>query len=87
MNEITGPQDIDFVETYDDYPVISFMQLEDLGFCEKGGASEFVRSHSAVVGVGGVPHNTGGGQLSMGQAGHGVGTMISTEVAMPSSKV
>ena len=29
------PKDIDFVETYDDYPVISLMQLEDLGFCGK----------------------------------------------------
>jgi acetyl-CoA acetyltransferase len=68
-----GPEDIDFIETYDDYPVISFMQLEDLGFCEKGGAGEFVRSHSAVVGQGGLPHNTGGGQLSMGQAGYAGG--------------
>jgi hypothetical protein len=25
--------DIDFLQTYDDYPVFSFMQLEDLGFC------------------------------------------------------
>ena len=30
------PDDIDFVETYDDYPVIVMMQLEDLGFCKKG---------------------------------------------------
>jgi acetyl-CoA acetyltransferase len=49
------------------------MQLEDLGFCEKGGAAEFVRRHSAVVGLGGMPHNTGGGQLSMGQAGYAGG--------------
>ena len=27
---------MDFVQTYDDYPVISLMQLEDLGFCAKG---------------------------------------------------
>ncbi|MEX2126128.1 MAG: thiolase family protein [Woeseia sp.] len=68
-----GPEDIDFIETYDDYPVVSFMQLEDLGFCEKGGAAEFVRSHPGVVGLGGLPHNTGGGQLSMGQAGYAGG--------------
>ncbi len=30
------PKDVDFVETYDDYPVISMMQLEDLGFCAQG---------------------------------------------------
>ena len=31
-----GPDDIDFLETYDDYPVINVLQLEDLGFCGKG---------------------------------------------------
>src|SRR5207302_758963 len=41
-----GPGDMDFVQTYDDYPVISLMQLEDLGFCGKGEAPAFVRRHS-----------------------------------------
>ena len=36
-----GPEDIDFVQTYDDYPVISMMQLEDLGFCGKGEGAGF----------------------------------------------
>src|SRR5262249_34708189 len=27
-----SPDDIDFLQTYDDYPVISLMQIEDLGF-------------------------------------------------------
>ncbi len=31
-----GPQDMDVLATYDDYPVISMMQIEDLGFCNKG---------------------------------------------------
>jgi acetyl-CoA acetyltransferase len=31
-----GPEDIDLLQTYDDYPVISMMQFEDLGFCAKG---------------------------------------------------
>ncbi len=31
-----GPADIDFLETYDDYPVINVFQIEDLGFCRKG---------------------------------------------------
>jgi acetyl-CoA acetyltransferase len=64
-----APGDMDFIETYDDYPVISFLQLEDLGFCGKGEAAEFVRTNSGVVGRGGLPHNTSGGQLSSGQAG------------------
>jgi acetyl-CoA acetyltransferase len=62
------PADIDFVETYDDYPVISMLQFEDLGFCRKGEGPEFVRRHDFTIG-GDFPHNTSGGQLSAGQAG------------------
>jgi acetyl-CoA acetyltransferase len=63
-----GPQEMDLVETYDDYPVISLMQLEDLGFCAKGEGPDFVRRHDFTVN-GDFPLNTGGGQLSCGQAG------------------
>jgi acetyl-CoA acetyltransferase len=59
---------VDFVETYDDYPVIVMMQLEDLGFCGKGEGPDFVRQHS-FTNEGTFPHNTSGGQLSVGQAG------------------
>ena len=59
---------VDFVQTYDDYPVISMMQLEDLGVCAKGEVVEFVRSNSFTF-DGTCPHNTSGGQLSVGQAG------------------
>ncbi|WP_419914050.1 thiolase family protein [Hoeflea sp.] len=62
------PDRIDVRQTYDDYPVIVMMQLEDLGFCEKGEAPEFVRSHDLTI-DGDFPHNTNGGQLSAGQAG------------------
>jgi acetyl-CoA acetyltransferase len=62
------PDDADFLQTYDDYPVISLMQIEDLGFCKKGEAKEFVRAHSLTA-DGTFPHNTSGGQLSVGQAG------------------
>ncbi|MBN9031862.1 MAG: thiolase family protein [Rhizobiales bacterium] len=62
------PSEIDVVQTYDDYPVISMMQFEDLGFCAKGEAPDFVRSHSFEI-DGSFPHNTSGGQLSAGQAG------------------
>lgn len=62
------PGDIDFVETYDDYPVINMLQLEDLGFCAKGEAPAFVRAHALTV-DGDFPLNTSGGQLSVGQAG------------------
>lgn len=59
---------IDVLQTYDDYPVISMMQLEDLGFCKKGEGPAFVRKHSFTH-DGSFPHNTSGGQLSVGQAG------------------
>jgi acetyl-CoA acetyltransferase len=62
--------DLDFVETYDDYPVISMMQFEDLGFCRKGEGPDFVRQHDLTI-DGTFPHNTSGGQLSVGQAGAG----------------
>jgi len=63
-----GPGDMDFVQTYDDYPVISLMQMEDLGFCEKGEGPAFVRRHTFTH-DGSFPVNTNGGQLSVGQAG------------------
>src|SRR5687767_3833320 len=63
-----GPKDMDFLQTYDDYPVVSLMQLEDLGFCGKGEGPAFVRQHSFTH-DGSFPLNTSGGQLSVGQAG------------------
>jgi acetyl-CoA acetyltransferase len=62
------PDDLDVVQTYDDYPVITMMQFEDLGFCKKGEGAEFVRQHDLTI-DGDFPHNTSGGQLSAGQAG------------------
>ena len=64
-----GPQDMDLLETYDDYPVISMLQMEGLGFCSPGEAAGFVRSTPLTNDGGGLPHNTSGGQLSVGQAG------------------
>jgi len=69
-----GPQDMDFVQTYDDYPVISVMQLEDLGFCAKGEAPAFIRRHRFTW-DGSFPLNTSGGQLSVGQAGAAGGSL------------
>jgi acetyl-CoA acetyltransferase len=52
--------------------VIVMMQIEDLGFCAKGEAPAFVRAHTLTT-DGDFPHNTSGGQLSVGQAGAGGG--------------
>lgn len=62
------PQDLDFVQFYDDYPVIVMMQYEGHGLCAEGEGAEFVRAHSLDC-TGTMPTNTSGGQLSMGQAG------------------
>ena len=62
------PADIDFLQAYDDYPVIVMVQIEDLGFCDKGDAPAFVRAHR-LTHDGSFPVNTSGGQLSTGQAG------------------
>ena len=62
------PDQLSFVQSYDDYPVISVMQLEDLGLCKKGEAAAFVRANTFTY-DGTCPHNTSGGQLSVGQAG------------------
>ncbi|HYY59924.1 MAG TPA: thiolase family protein, partial [Burkholderiales bacterium] len=61
-------------QTYDDYPVISVMQLEDLGFCAKGEAPAFIRDQDFTW-DGSFPLNTSGGQLSVGQAGAAGGSL------------
>jgi len=72
------PEDIDFVQLYDDYPVIVMLQLEDLGFCGKGEGPAFVREHRFTF-DGDFPSNTSGGQLSAGQAGAAGGFLGLTE--------
>ena len=66
-----GPEQLDCLQTYDDYPVIVMLQLEGLGFCAPGEAAAFVRDTPLTFDGGGLPHNTNGGQLSCGQAGCG----------------
>lgn len=63
-----GPEDVDCLQTYDDYPVITLFQIEDLGFCAKGEAAQWIRGRDLTV-AGDFPLNTCGGQLSSGQAG------------------
>ena len=63
-----GPSDMDFFQAYDDYPVITLMQIEGMGFCVPGEGAAFIRAHEFAF-DGDCPLNTGGGQLSMGQAG------------------
>jgi acetyl-CoA acetyltransferase len=61
-------EDIDLLEIYDDYPIAVMIQIEDLGFCKKGEGGKFVDAHDLTY-RGDFPVNTGGGELSVGQAG------------------
>lgn len=63
-----APAHLDFAQLYDDYPVMACVQLEGLGLCEPGRAHEFLR-RTDITTRGTLPINTGGGQLSAGQAG------------------
>ncbi len=72
------PGDVDLLQAYDDYPVITMMQLEDLGFCAKGEGAAFVRANTFTT-DGSFPLNTSGGQLSAGQAGCAGGWLGITE--------
>lgn len=62
------PRDIDLVELYDDYPIMVAIQLEAFGFCEPGRGGSFLETTDVSI-AGELPVNTGGGQLSCGQAG------------------
>lgn len=59
------PSDIDIIETYDDYPIVSVLQLEELGFLPRGEGVRRLAQDSKLLSK----HNTSGGQLSCGQAG------------------
>jgi acetyl-CoA acetyltransferase len=63
-----GAADMHFAQLYDDYPVMECLQLEGLGFCARGGAADLIRSGCGPIDSP-LPINTGGGQLSAGQAG------------------
>lgn len=74
-----GPEAMDIVQVYDDYPVMALLQLEELGFCDAGGASRCLKGEGFVPSGRLVHVNTSGGQLSAGQAGFGGGFMGLTE--------
>ena len=61
-------EDIDLFEIYDDYPIAVMIQIEDFGYCKKGDGGKFVDAHDLTY-KGDFPVNTGGGELSVGQAG------------------
>lgn len=58
-----SPKDIDFAQLYDCFTPTVLVELEDLGFCDKGEGGDFVASGALRPG-GALPVNTHGGLLS-----------------------
>lgn len=63
-----GPADLDIVEASVNFTHMAIIELEDLGFCEKGEGGPYVDEGHIDVG-GDLPFNTDGGWLSWGQCG------------------
>jgi acetyl-CoA C-acetyltransferase len=57
------PADIKYASIYDSFTITVVMQIEDLGFCEKGQGGKFVSDGNLISGVGKLPFNTDGGGL------------------------
>ncbi|MGW0453322.1 lipid-transfer protein [Gordonia sputi] len=57
------PDDMDAAILYDHFTPYTLLQLEELGFCGRGEAKDFVRDPGAMEVGGRLPLNTHGGQL------------------------
>lgn len=60
--------DICMFHPYDDFLIAEMLQLEQIGFCRPGEGSDFLLDRDISY-RGGLPINTGGGQISAGQPG------------------
>ncbi|MFO8101863.1 MAG: lipid-transfer protein [Dehalococcoidia bacterium] len=59
-----GPDDIDVAQLYDPYSIGGVIQLEELGFCERGDGGKFIEGGDNIRVDGKIPCNTSGGLLS-----------------------
>src|SRR5262250_3323685 len=64
------PADIKYASIYDSFTITVVMQIEDLGFCEKGAGGKFVADGNLISGVGKLPFNTDGGGLCSNHPGN-----------------
>src|SRR5262249_61407638 len=60
-------KDIASFHPYDDFIIAILLQFEAFGFCKPGEGVQFIRDHDFSYN-GDLPLNTGGGQISAGQA-------------------
>ena len=57
------PQDVDYASIYDSFTITVLIEIEDLGFCEKGKGGAFVADGGLCSPGGRLPFNTDGGGL------------------------
>ena len=65
------PGDIKYASIYDSFTITVLMQIEDLGFCEKGKGGQFVADGGLRARGGRLPVNTDGGGLCNNHPGMG----------------
>lgn len=75
------PGDIQYVSLYDSFTITVLVQLEDLGFCEKGQGGRFVADGNLISGTGRLPFNTDGGGLCNNHPQHSGGMTKIIEAA------
>lgn len=71
------PADVDLAQSSVPFSYVLLMMLEELGFCGRGEAADFVRS-GGIDYDSGFPFNTNGGYLSFGQVAQGLYALTET---------
>ncbi len=74
-----APKDVDVAMTHDCFTISEIIEMEDLGFCEKGEGGRFVADGQNDFG-GRIPTNTDGGLLGCGHPFGGTGIRQAIEV-------
>ncbi|HKR89604.1 MAG TPA: thiolase domain-containing protein, partial [Phenylobacterium sp.] len=64
------PGDVKYASLYDSFTITVLIQLEDIGFCERGRGGAFVADGNLISGVGRLPFNTDGGGLCSNHPGN-----------------
>jgi acetyl-CoA C-acetyltransferase len=73
------PADIDVAQVHDCFTISEIIEMEELGFCQKGEGGDFVAS-GAITLEGKIPVNTDGGLLSVGHPFGASGARQSLEI-------